>query len=93
MSRPQTRKAPTAALKPPSTMPELASSAAPGVDQATLTGSRVTALRMTAHTPIEIDKRHQPGCGLCFCRADAAKAVKDDGEGAGEADKGDQADP
>ncbi|MCY1241060.1 hypothetical protein D9M72_539430 [compost metagenome] len=59
-SSPQTRKAPTAALKPPSTTPALASSAAPGVDQAMLTGSRVMALMTIAQTPMEIDNAISP---------------------------------
>ena len=44
-SRPQTRKAPTADAKPPSSGPEVAKRAAPGVDQATLMGSRLARLR------------------------------------------------
>ncbi len=40
-----TTNAPTDTAKPPSTGPELARSAAPGVDQATLIGCRVLRLR------------------------------------------------
>ena len=39
-SAPVTRKAPTAAGQPPATTPVLASSAAPGVDQASVSGIR-----------------------------------------------------
>jgi hypothetical protein len=60
ISRPQRRKAPTAASKPPSTAPELASKAAPGVDQATLTGSRVERLMTIAQTPREIESAIRP---------------------------------
>lgn len=60
ISAAQMRNAPTAALKPPSIAPVLASSAAPGVDQAMLIGSRVTALSTIAQTPMEIDNAISP---------------------------------
>ena len=47
MSAPVTRNAPTAAGQPPWTTPVLASSAAPGVDQASVSGIR---WRRTSHS-------------------------------------------
>jgi hypothetical protein len=60
ISTPQTRNAPTAALNPPATAPEVASSAPPGVDHATVIGSRVFRLSQTAHSPMEIDSAIRP---------------------------------
>lgn len=56
----QTTKPPTAAWNPPAIAPELASSAAPGVDQAMLTGNRVVRLSTMAQSPIEIDSTVNP---------------------------------
>ena len=60
ISAPQTRNAPTAAANPPSTAPEVASSAPPGVDHATLIGSCVRRLSQIAHTPMAIDRAIRP---------------------------------
>src|SRR5690606_21137978 len=60
ISSPDTRKAPTAALKPPSTAPVVARSAPPGVDQATLIGSRVRRLTQIAHRPMDMDSAISP---------------------------------
>ena len=60
ISTPQTRKAPTAAGKPPPTAPVVASRAAPGVDHAMETGSRVHALSTIAQTPMETDRAIRP---------------------------------
>ena len=51
---------PTAVAKPPSTAPELASSAAPGVDQAMETGRRVATLSTMAQTPIDTESAISP---------------------------------
>src|SRR5687768_1889129 len=60
ISAPLTRKAPTAAGNPPSILAEVASSAAPGVDQATLIGIRVRRLSNSPHSPIAIDSAIRP---------------------------------
>ena len=52
ISRPVTMKAPTAAGHPPSTVPVEASSAAPGVDQATVIGIRVRQASTTQDRPM-----------------------------------------
>ena len=51
---------PTAAGKPPSMTPVVASSAAPGVDQAMLMGSRVAAERIMAQSPIATESAISP---------------------------------
>src|SRR3546814_19492951 len=84
MSTAVTMKAPTAPANPPSTAPEVASSAPPGVDQAMLIGCLVLRLRMIAQAPMEIDSAISPdaaspgrteerrvgkaGVGRCRCR-------------------------
>lgn len=55
-----TAKAPTAALQPPSTTPVVASSAAPGVDQATVIGSRVRRDSTIEASPIVIETASRP---------------------------------
>ena len=52
MRMPVMRKAPTATGQPPSTVPVAASSAAPGVDQATVIGRRVQVARMMQPRPM-----------------------------------------
>ena len=54
------RKAPTAIGKPPTTAPELASSAAPGVDQATEIGMRVRSDSMTPEMPMAMERAIRP---------------------------------
>ena len=60
INAPLSRKAPTAAGKPPSIDAEVARRAAPGVDQATLIGIHVRRLRKTPHNPIAIDSAMRP---------------------------------
>ena len=59
-STPQTRKAPTASPKPPAGAAVAASSAAPGVDQATLTGSRSRSESRMPASPMAIDSAISP---------------------------------
>ena len=54
------RNAPTAVENPPGTTPVVANKAAPGVDQATLTGMRVFRLKMIPPRPIAIDNAMRP---------------------------------
>ena len=59
-STPQTRKAPTASAKPPAGAAVAASSAAPGVDQATLTGRRSRSDSRMPASPIATDSAISP---------------------------------
>ena len=87
ISAPVSRKAPTATGKPPSGMAEEASSAAPGVDQATLIGIRRQALSSDAAEPHGDGQRHQPGCGLGRAGAHRPQSLQHHREGGGEADE------
>ena len=59
-STPQSRNAPTAVANPPSGTPAVASSAAPGVDQAMAIGSRVRTASTTVSAPISTDSTIRP---------------------------------
>jgi hypothetical protein len=56
----QTRNAPTAAGKPPTGIPAVAISAAPGVDHATETGSLVQTLKTMPQMPMATDSAISP---------------------------------
>ena len=88
ISTAQTMKPPTAVANPPSIAPELASSAAPGVDQAIEIGRRVAMLSTMAQTPIETDSAIRPGRCLRLRGADAGEPVQHDGKGTGKTDEG-----
>lgn len=70
---PVTTKAPTAAGHPPWTVPVEASSAAPGVDHATVIGSRVVRERTTELRPMRIVTASSP---LAACSWVAPTAVR-----------------
>ena len=72
ISAPLIRNAPTATGNPPSGIAEDASSAAPGVDQAMLIGSRRQRLNRIAQRPIAIDSAMSPDAA---CAGDAPIAV------------------
>src|SRR6201999_1790668 len=73
INAPLSRKAPTAAGKPPAGIAEEASSAPPGVDQAMLIGSRNHRLSRIAHTPIAIANAISPDAA---CSGEAPTAVR-----------------
>ncbi|GAA8849432.1 hypothetical protein DUHN55_29840 [Helicobacter pylori] len=68
---PVTTKAPTAAGQPPSTVPVEASNAAPGVDHATVMGSRVVRERTIELRPMRIVTASSP-LAACACVAPTA---------------------
>ncbi len=68
ISTPTSTNAPTAAGQPPSTAPVAASSAAPGVDQATVIGRRVRRESSIEHSPISTLTASSP---LAACAGEA----------------------
>ena len=85
MSTPVTRNAPTAAGQPPSTVPAPTSSAAPGVDQASVTGTFECQESQSTPMPKRGGECQQPGCRLGGAGAHSPEPGKEHSEGRREA--------